>query len=102
MNAFIDDFLVGLVLFAGFGYATYSLGPKSLRGYLIKALAALLRRLPAGVGLGVAERLAARNPGACGGCDNCGSNMSSNGKSAAGQSVAAEVSVPVAKIGKRQ
>ena len=29
MNVFLDDFLVGLVLLAGFGYAAYALGPVS-------------------------------------------------------------------------
>jgi hypothetical protein len=47
VNAFVDHFLVGVLLVAGFGYAIYSLGPRSWRS----------KKAQAG----------------CGGCDNCGS-----------------------------
>jgi hypothetical protein len=47
VNTFVDHFLVGVVLVAGFGYAIYSLGPRSWRSKKAQT--------------------------ACGGCDNCGS-----------------------------
>ena len=46
MNRLLDDSLVALVLLLGFGYAIYSLGPKSLRVTLMTAAAALLGRVP--------------------------------------------------------
>jgi len=99
MNGALDGFLVGLVLFAGFGYASYSLGPKSWRARLLTSGAVLLGRLPAGWLRGLAGRMAATasRAGSCGGCDNCGSSA------AAGTRVSApEVRVPLAKIGKRR
>jgi hypothetical protein len=93
MNSVIDNSLVGLALLGSAGYALLSLGPRSLR-----------RRLLA------AQRLAAASAGkahsACGGCDSCGSEQSpttegpSRIKEPVGTS-AADVRVPVAKIGRR-
>ena len=104
MNAFLDDFLVGSALLAGFGYALCSLGPKSLRARLLNAAAALLSRLPTAVARGGARRLAAaagRAKAACGGCDSCGSNAQSRPAADAGAG-ASEVKIPLAKIGRRR
>ena len=102
MNGFLDGCLVGLILLAGFGYAAYALGPKSLRARLLSAMAVLLGHLPAMLGTrGAADRLAAKarstSGAACGGCDNCGSEPAA--KSAPGSST--EVRIPLARIGKR-
>jgi hypothetical protein len=103
MNGFLDDFLVAVVLVAGFGYATYSLGPKKLRARMARALAAVFARAPAFLGLrGLARRLEtaanAKAGGACGGCDNCGSKQPAE-KAAVGTG---EVHIPLANIGKRR
>jgi hypothetical protein len=114
MNAFLDDFLVGLVLLAGFGYALYSLGPKALRTRLLMGLSWLLSRVPAVIGVrGLSQRLEMRATlkakGACGGCDNCGSDSSAaktaGGSGVGGSSVGdsgGEVRVPLEKIGRRR
>ena len=98
MNAFLDDFIVGAVLLASIGYAVVKLGPGALRKRTLERLSALLRAAPAPLGLGaLAQRLEAasgKNQGACGGCDNCGT------ESAASQS-SGEIIVPVSKIGRR-
>jgi hypothetical protein len=101
MNGFLDDFLVGLVLLVGFGYAAYALGPKALRRRWVMALAWLFGHGPAFLGLhGIAARLAstaARTPaGSCGGCDSCASAPPTTGR------VAPEVRVPLSTIRKRQ
>jgi hypothetical protein len=99
MNTFLDDFLVGLVLVAGFGYAVYSLGPRVLRARTRAGLSALLGHLPAFFGLrGTARRLstaATKSKGACGGCDNCGSETPA-------PRAASEVRIPLARISKRR
>ena len=105
MNTVLDNSLVGLVLLVSLGYAVSSLGPRTLRNRLLAALSGLLARAPAYFALGrVARRLSAASIAkprgaaaeACGGCDNCGSEQT-----AAPQS-AAEVKVPIAKIGRRE
>jgi hypothetical protein len=101
MNGILDDFLVGLVLIISAGYAMYSLGPRSLRSRTFAALSRVMARAPALPGLGrMARWLAAasadKSQGACGGCDNCGSE-----KTPASTGAAPEVRVPLAKIGKR-
>jgi hypothetical protein len=111
MNGIVDDFLVGLVLTISAGYAVFSLGPRSLRSRTFAALSRVLGRLPAFVGLrGVARWLAAasadKSQGACGGCDNCGSEKTPPSTTAAPTTAAStgavsEVRVPLAKIGKR-
>ena len=83
MNGFLDDFLVGLILLAGFGYATYALGPKSLRVRLLTLLGAKSRLKPGG---------------ACGGCDNCGADAATKTTSGA----PSETRVSLAKIGRRR
>jgi hypothetical protein len=101
MHSFLDDFLVGLALFASVIYAVFSLGPRTLRRRLLAAASALLRRLPKFLGLrDVARRLdtaaSTKANGACGGCDNCGSEQS-----AAAPSSGSEFRIPLSKIGKR-
>ena len=101
MNGILDDFLVGLVLIISAGYATFSLGPRSLRSRAFAALSNATARAPAFLGLGrmarwLAAAAADKSQGACGGCDNCGSE-----KTPAPKAVPIEVRVPLAKIGKR-
>ena len=103
MNGFLDDVLVGLILFAGFGYAAYALGPKSLRARLLTGLAAIIGRLPAFPGAGavagrLAEKSRLKSGAACGGCDNCGSDPAP--KTAQGSS--SDIHVPLSKIGRRR
>jgi len=101
MNHLLDYSLVGIALLASAAYAMTSLGPRSLRPRVLAAIGRWMQRVPAVFGLrGVAQRLAlasaAKAPGACGGCDNCGSEQT------VAQSVpAAEVRVAVAAIGRR-
>jgi hypothetical protein len=95
MNAWLDDSLVGLMLLACSVYALSALGPRAVRRRVLAVMAAWLARLPAPLGLGPAARRLARAaadkaPGACGGCDNCGS--------AAPRPASAEISVPIAAI----
>jgi hypothetical protein len=101
MHSFLDDSVVGLALFASVIYAVFSLGPRTLRRRLLAAASALLRRLPKFLGLrDVVLRLdTAASPkadGACGGCDNCGSEQSSTAPSSG-----SEFRIPLSKIGKR-
>jgi hypothetical protein len=99
MNAVLDEFLVGAALLASLGYAVAKLGPKLWRKRILEVLGQILRSAPAFLKLGgVAQRLEAasgKNQGACGGCDNCGTESSSAPQSSA------EIKVPVAKIGRR-
>jgi len=99
MNGILDGFLVGLALLASAGYAAVSLGPRSLRRRILGVLSHGAARAPAFLGLGrSAQRLAAaaKAQGACGGCDNCGSEPKT-----APQPTKAEIRVPVARIGRR-
>ncbi len=101
MNAFVDDSLVGLMLFASFVYAFATLGPKTAWRRTLGVLAAWLGRTPAALHLhSAARRLAGaaeeKAQGACGGCDHCGSEKSSPaGRSDGGGS---EIRVPIANI----
>ena len=105
MNGVIDSSLVGLALLASGGYVLLSLGPRGLRRRLAQGLSQAASRAPAFLGLRrMAERLAAsagKAQGACGGCDDCGSGQAAAKKSAAKNSQAPEVKVPVGKIGRR-
>ena len=97
MNSVIDNSLVGLALLGSAGYALLSLGPRSLRRRLLAALSGAMAFL----GLRrTAERLAVSSAGkahgACGGCDSCGSEQPPTA-----EAPAAEVRVPVEKIGRR-
>jgi hypothetical protein len=101
MHGFLDEALVAVVLVASFGYALFALGPRAIKQTLLARSAALLRLAPTKLRLqGLAARweAAASNKaaGACGGCDNCGSEPA---KSAPGS--AAEIKIPLSKIGKR-
>jgi|SRR5580700_9069920 hypothetical protein len=100
MNSVLDNTLVGLALLVSAGYAVTSLGPRSLRRRLLASLSRITARAPASLRLRrVSERLAiasaGKAQGACGGCDDCGSEKTSV------PAPKAEVSVPVAKIGRR-
>src|SRR5450755_656023 len=99
MNNILDDTLVGLALVVSAGYAVSSLGPRSLRRRLLGALSRLTARAPAFFGLRRTARWFAsasdgKADGACGGCDNCGSEQQVQ------QPPGEEVSVPVSKIGR--
>ena len=100
MNSILDYSLVGLALLVSAGYAVSSLGPRSLRRRALSASSRVMARAPAFLGLRqIAQRLAAASAGkaqgACGGCDNCGS------EAPAAAPPTAEVRVPVTKIGRR-
>jgi hypothetical protein len=100
MSGWLDDMLVGIALCLGFGYATYSLGPKSWRARWFGGTAAVLRRLPGAALRRAAEHVAARagtTGGACGGCADCGSTSPRTERSGT-----SEVRIPLAKIGKRR
>jgi hypothetical protein len=105
MNGVLDNSLVGLALLASAGYAVMKLGPRSLRQHMLAGLSRLMARAPPAFGLRrLAERLgtasAGKAQGACGGCDNCGSEQTPAQK-AAQNLQQPEVRVPVAKIGRR-
>jgi len=99
MSSLLDNSLVGLALLISAGYALTRLGPKSVRRGVLAALRRVTARAPAFLGLKhIAGRLASaagKAEGACGGCDNCGSEPP------AARSPESEVKVPVANIGKR-
>jgi hypothetical protein len=106
MNRILDHTLVGVALLASAGYALASLGPKGLRTRMVRGLAGIVGRAPAFLRLGaVARRLdarAARNSSAaCGGCESCGSEGLIANQPSAGDPRAAEVRVPVTKVGRR-
>jgi hypothetical protein len=101
MNKVLDNFLVGVLLLASAGYAITSLGPRGLKPWLLSTLSRGLAMAPEFLGLRalaqrVADAAAVKAKGACGGCDNCGSE-----ESGAQKPPAAEVRVPVRKIGRR-
>jgi hypothetical protein len=100
MNSVIDNSLVGLALLVSAGYALSSLGPRSLRRRLLAALSRATARAPAFLGLRrTTQWLAAsagKTHGACGGCDDCGTE-----KAPSKNPAAAEITVPVGKIGRR-
>ncbi|HEX9405536.1 MAG TPA: DUF6587 family protein [Steroidobacteraceae bacterium] len=101
MNSVIDGSLVGLALLVSAGYALLSLGPRSLRRRLLAALGGAAARAPAFLALRrTAQWLAVASTGkahgACGGCDDCGSDKAQQQKPGA-----AEITVPVGKIGRR-
>jgi hypothetical protein len=101
MNAVLDNFLVGVLLLVSVGYAVYKLGPRTLRSRILQSLSRAMAAAPAFLRLGrAAQKLdaasAGKVQGACGGCDNCGTESSSEP-----QSSSAEIKIPVAKIGRR-
>jgi len=104
MNSVLDNFLVGLALLASAGYAAMKLGPRSLRQSVLKGLSRLFAQAPTLLRLRrISERLdaaaAGKAQGACGGCDDCGSEQTQ--QAGAESSASAEVRVPVANIGRR-
>jgi hypothetical protein len=100
MNAVLDNFLVGVLLLLSVGFAAYRLGPRRFRKGMLATLSRVMSAAPAFLRLsGAAQRLAnaAGGPaGACGGCDNCGSETSSQPPPSS-----AEIKIPVANIGRR-
>jgi hypothetical protein len=101
MSGILDGLLVGLVLLLSLGYTLASLGPRSLRRWMLETLSRLAGRAPAFLGLTqTAQRLgaasAAKAHGACGGCDDCGSPDAPKSKESTG-----EIKIPVGKIGRR-
>jgi hypothetical protein len=101
MNAVLDNFLVGVLLFVSVGYAVYKLGPRTLRRRILQTLSRAMAAAPVFLRLSrAAQKLDAASvrkaQGACGGCDNCGTETSSEP-----QTSSAEIKVPVAKIGRR-
>ena len=106
MNSVLDILLVGLALLASAGYALLSLGPRSLRRRLLAGMSRLTARAPAFLGLQRAsQRLAVaaagKAHGACGGCDDCGSENAPATTAAEQPSPVAEIRIPVTKIGRR-
>jgi uncharacterized protein DUF6587 len=99
MNGFLDDFIVGAVLLASIGYAVFKLGPKSWRKRILEVTSRALNAAPVAFRLGaLAQRLetaSGKGQAACGGCDNCGA------ESASAPQASGEISVPIAKIGRR-
>jgi hypothetical protein len=100
MNALLDDFLVGVLLLVSLGYAFYKLGPRTLRKRALAACSRLMATAPAFLRLdrvarSLASASAGKAQGACGGCDNCGTETSPAPPSSA------EIKVSVAKIGRR-
>jgi hypothetical protein len=90
MNGFLDGSLVCLALLLSVGYALLSLGPRTLRRKLLAAFAYAASMAAQG-----------KSHGACGGCDDCGTSAADATKSPTKESPAAEIRVPVAKIGRR-
>jgi hypothetical protein len=101
MNTVLDNSLVGVLLLASVGYAVYKLGPRTLKRRILRSLSRATAAAPVFLRLGrVAQRLdaasAGKAQGACGGCDNCGTESSASPQPSSG-----EVKIPVAKIGRR-
>jgi hypothetical protein len=100
VNSLVDNSLVALALLVSAGYTLISLGPRSLRRQLLAALSRATARAPRFLGLQRTARWLAASAdkaaGACGGCDDCGAE-----KAAAKKPAAAEITVPMAKIGRR-
>ena len=102
MNPVADDLMVALLLALSLGYAVMKLGPRAVRRKFQAAAAHGLAAAPAIFRLsGAAQRLAAaslqQTKGSCGGCDNCETappSLQAPGK-------VTEVTVPLAKIGRR-
>ena len=101
MNAFLDDALVALVLATGFGYAVYSLGPRSLRKRMTLGAAALLQRLPRIVGLRGAARRPGRGLPPNRRAPAAAATVAGTEKSAA-PAANGEVRIPLSKIGRRE
>jgi hypothetical protein len=101
MNAVLDNSLVGVLLLASVGYAAYKLGPRTFKRRILQTLSRAMAAAPAYLKLTrAAQKLdaasAGKAQGACGGCDNCGTESASEPQSSSG-----EIKVPVANIGRR-
>jgi hypothetical protein len=102
MHGLLDEILVGGALLASILYALLSLGPRTLKRGLAVRAAAWVRSIPEMPGLrSLSRRLetaaAIKPPGACGGCDDCGSAT----PAASAGSTESEIRIPVSAIGKR-
>jgi hypothetical protein len=100
MSSVLDNSVVGLMLLVSAAYAVLSMGPRSLRNRLLSLLSRATAAAPRFLGLRrVSQRLAAASAvkpsGACGGCDNCGTEESS-----AQVSSSPDINIPVANIRK--
>jgi hypothetical protein len=101
MNAVLDNFLVGVLLLVSVGYAVYKLGPRTLRRRILQSLSRAMAAAPVFLKLGrAAQKLdaasAGKAQGACGGCDNCGTETSTEQQTSSG-----EIRIPVANIGRK-
>jgi hypothetical protein len=101
MNAVLDNFLVGVLLLVSVAYAVYKLGPRTLRSRILQSLSRAMAAAPVFLKLGrAAQKLdaasAGKAQGACGGCDNCGTETSTEQQTSSG-----EVRIPVANIGRK-
>jgi hypothetical protein len=101
MSPLLDDILVAAALVASAGYALFALGPRTWRRGALSRVAGWAAHMPAWSGLrALATRLgaaAAKSPGACGGCDSCGSEGE-----AAPTVDQSEIKVPLTRIGRRR
>ena len=107
MNSVLDSLLVGVALLASVGYALLSLGPRSLRRRLLAGLSRLMARAPAFFGMRrsaqwLAAAAAGKAQGACGGCDDCGSEKAPATAASTQQSPVVEIRVPLTKISRRE
>jgi hypothetical protein len=104
VNPVLDDILVAVALLASAAYALLSLGPRALRRRALARVAGWALRAPARFGVrGLAARLgaaSAKTSGACGGCDNCGSEGAAAETSASARG--ADVKIPLTSIGRRR
>jgi hypothetical protein len=101
MNHWMDQTLVGIVLAASAGYAILSLGPLTWRRRILAALSRAAANAPPMLRLSTwSQKLGAaaavKAKGGCGGCEDCGTGAGSTQ-----QSAAAEIKIPVGKIGRR-
>ena len=86
MHGILDSSLVGVALLASAAYAVLAFGPRSLRRRLLAALSRVMARAPAFPGRRrtaqwLAAASAGKSQGACGGCDDCGSEKSTGRQS---------------------
>jgi hypothetical protein len=110
----LDDALVAAALLGSAVYAMFALGPRALRQRALSRIAGWAALAPAWSGLrGLAARLgaaAAKSPGACGGCDNCGSEgttaegpqATSGSARSSGARSSGDIKIPLASIGRRR
>jgi len=104
VNPVLDDILVAAALLASAVYALFALGPRTLRRRTLERIAGWALRAPAWCGLhDLAARLGAASvkaSGACGGCDNCGSEGAATETSASAGGD--DIKIPLASIGRRR